>query len=109
MRRHGLNKKTQEYAAGILSGLCQDPATHKEFVEEEGISTITSAMTVHPYQPGIQAFGCDVLASIASTSLEYKQQIVHDNARELATEAMANHQRHNGVQNRGSVLLKAIA
>ncbi|KAL3917229.1 MAG: hypothetical protein SGILL_004808 [Bacillariaceae sp.] len=109
MRRHGLNKKTQEHAAGILSGLCQDPATHEEFVSEEGISTIVSAMTVHPYQPGIQAFGCDVLASIAGSSAEYKQQVVDDNARELAKEAMDNHQRHNGVQNRGSVLLKTTA
>jgi hypothetical protein len=109
MRRHGLSKKIQEHASGILSGLCLDPATHEEFVDEEGIPTIISAMMVHPYQPGIQAFGCDILASIACSNGKNKQHVVDGNAKELANEALIRHKKHRGVQNRGSELLKAIA
>ncbi|KAL3913526.1 MAG: hypothetical protein SGILL_006451 [Bacillariaceae sp.] len=108
MRRHGLNKKIQESASGILSGLCLDPAIHEEFVREEGISTIVSAMMVHPYQAGVQAFCCDVLASVASGSTANKQLVVDANTKDLANEAMNRHKKHKGVQNRGSALLKAI-
>jgi hypothetical protein len=108
MRRHGLNAKIQEHCSGILSGLCLDTATHNEFVDEEGISIVLSAMLVHPYQPGVQAFGCDVLLSIASSSPEYKERVVEGNAIQVANDALTRHRKHRGVQNRGSELLKCL-
>ncbi len=109
MRRHGLNAKIQEHACGVLSGLCLDPATHEEFVSEEGISTVLSAMMVHPYQPGIQAFGCDILASVASYNPLHKQMVIDGNIRSIAMDASLRHMKHNGVQNRVEAVLKAIS
>jgi len=109
MRRHGLNAKVQEYGAGILSGLCLDPQIHAEFVNEEGVSTVVAAMMVHPYQPGVQAFGCDVLASVASSDASYKQVIADSNTQMIAKDAMTRHKKHKGVQNRASAVLRAIS
>jgi hypothetical protein len=108
MRRHGLNGKILEHCTGVLSGLCLDATNHDEFVSEEGISTVLSAMLVHPYQAGVQAFGCDVMVSIVSSSPHYKDLVVDGNAKVLTNDALTRHRKHRGVQNRGSALLKML-
>lgn len=64
---------------------------------------------IHPGHPAIQAYGCEALSNVATSSRDYKETIVNGNARAVATDALSKHKMHRGVQNRVALLLQALS
>merc|ERR1712176_1060258 len=84
MRRHGLAVAIQEYGVGLLASILKLSSTEtttatsaatacREFVDEEGISTVLAAMMIHPDHAAVQACGCDVLARVVNLNQTYKR------------------------------------
>ena len=129
MRRHGLAVAIQEYGVGLLGGILQNgkDSACKELFEEEGISTVISAMMIHPDHLAIQIGGCNILHQMVTVHhhnpynlLEddsqqvaranfYKKCIVQDtDAESLVRSALDRFPTQKRLQHRGTLLLRAL-
>jgi len=129
MRRHGLAVAIQEYGVGLLAGILKNAisydAIRREFVDEEGISTVLAAMMIHPDHAALQCHGCDVMIELmainqhpmeqgysetAAFSAHYKKCILEEtNAVTLVQDSMQRFRSHKGVTHYGSVLLEELS
>ncbi len=129
MRRHGLAVAIQEYGVGLLAGILKNAisydAIRREFVDEEGISTVLAAMMIHPDHAALQCHGCDVMIELmainkhpmeqgysetAALSAHYKKCILEEtNAVALVQDSMQRFRSHKGVTHYGSVLLEELS
>ena len=129
MRRHGLAVAIQEYGVGLLAGILKSSinsnAIRREFVDEEGISTVLAAMMIHPEHAAVQSHGCDVLiqlmaidkhpmengySEIATFAAYYKKCILEEtNAVAVVQNSMKRFRSNKGVQHFGSALLQELS
>jgi hypothetical protein len=129
MRRHGLAVAIQEYGVGLLSGILKSAisshAIRREFVDEEGISTVLAAMMIHPDHAAVQSHGCDVLIQLmaidkhpmengysetATFAAYYKKCILEEtNAVAVVQDSMERFRTNKGVQHFGSALLQELS
>ncbi len=129
MRRHGLAVAIQEYGVGLLAGILKHAisydAIRREFVDEEGISTVLSAMMIHPDHAAVQCHGCDVLIELmainkhpmengysetAGFSAYYKKCILEEtNAVALVQDSMQRFRSNKRVTHYGSALLEELS
>lgn len=129
MRRHGLAVAIQEYGVGLLAGILMSAsssgAIRREFVDEEGISTVLAAMMIHPDHAAVQSHGCDVLIQLmainkhpmedgysvaAASAAYYKKCILEEtNAVAVVQNSMERFRSHKGVQHFGSALLQELS
>jgi len=129
MRRHGLAVAIQEYGVGLLAGILRSArsfnAIRREFVDEEGISSVMSAMMIHPDHAAVQTHGCDVLiqlmaiskhpmepgySEVAEFSAYYKKIILEEtNAVAVVQESIDRFQSNKGVLHYGSTLLQELS
>jgi len=129
MRRHGLAVAIQEYGVGLLAGILKtainSDAIRREFVDEEGISTVLAAMMIHPEHAAVQSHGCDVQIQLmaidkhpmengysesATFAAYYKKCIMEEtNAVAVVQDSMKRFRSNKGVQHFGSALLKELS
>ena len=129
MRRHGLAVAIQEYGVGLLAGILRSATSYdairREFVDEEGLSTVLSAMMIHPDHAAVQSHGCDVLIQLmaidkhpmengysetAGFSAYYKKCILEEtNAVMVVQDSMQRFRSHKGVTHYASILLKELS
>jgi hypothetical protein len=129
MRRHGLAVAIQEYGVGLLAGILKSAisyiAIRREFVDEEGISTVLAAMMIHPDHAAVQSHGFDVLVQLmainkhpmedgysetAVFAANYKKCILEEtNAVTVVQDSMERFRSNKGVQHLGSVLLQELS
>jgi len=129
MRRHGLAVAIQEYGVGLLAGILKSAisfiAIRREFVDEEGISTVLAAMMIHPDHAAVQSHGFDVLVQLmainkhpmedgysetAVFAANYKKCILQEtNAVMVVRDSMERFRSNKGVQHLGSVLLQELS
>ena len=129
MRRHGLAVAIQEYGIGLLASILKNAvrydAIRREFVDEEGISTVTSAMMIHPDHAAVQSHGFNLFNELiainkhpmedgyserAGYSAKYKKILLEEtNVVIFAEDAMQRFRSHKAVNHNGSMLLEGLS